>query len=43
MIKPERYVTDIVPVEGMQKAFERLTSRTDPVLKIVMKPDAQVD
>ena len=43
MIKPERYVTDIVPVEGMQHAFERLTSRTDPVLKIVMKPDAKAE
>ena len=40
MIDPKRYVTDVVPIEDMQHAFERLTSRTDPVLKIVMKPDA---
>lgn len=40
MIHPERYVTDIVSLEGMQHAFERLTSKTDPVLKMVMKPQA---
>ena len=40
MIDPKRYVTDVVPIEDMQHAFERLTSRSDPVLKIVMKPDA---
>lgn len=43
MIKPERYVTDVVPIAGMLHAFERLTSRTDPVLKIVMKPDAKAE
>lgn len=40
MIDPTRYVTDVVPLEGLQHAFERLVSKTDPVLKIVMKPAA---
>lgn len=38
MIDPDRYITDIVGLEGLQHAFERLTSKTDPVVKIVMKP-----
>ncbi len=37
-IDPDRYVTDVVPLEDLQHAFERLTSKTDPVLKIVVKP-----
>lgn len=41
MISPQRYVTDVVDIDGMQHAFERLTSRSDPVLKIVLKPRAQ--
>ncbi|WP_314724573.1 zinc-dependent alcohol dehydrogenase [Enterocloster bolteae] len=38
MIDPEKYVTDVLPLEQLQHAFERLTSKTDPVLKIVVKP-----
>ena len=38
MIDPEKYVTDIMPLDELQHAFERLTSKTDPVLKIVIKP-----
>lgn len=39
MIDPEKYVTDVLPLEQLQQhAFERLTSKTDPVLKIVVKP-----
>lgn len=38
MIDPEKYVTDVLPLEQLQHAFERLTSKTDPVLKIVIKP-----
>lgn len=37
MIDPERYVTDIMPLSELQHAFERLTSKTDPVVKIVIK------
>ncbi len=37
-IDPEKYVTDVVPLEGLQQAFERLISKTDPVLKVVVKP-----
>lgn len=38
MIDPEKYVTDVLPLDQLQHAFERLTSKTDPVLKIVIKP-----
>ena len=38
MIDPEKYVTDVLPLEQLQRVFERLTSKTDPVLKIVIKP-----
>ena len=38
MIDPEKYVTDVMPLSELQHAFERLTSKTDPVLKIVIKP-----
>lgn len=38
LIDPEKYVTDVLPLEQLQHAFERLTSKTDPVLKIVVKP-----
>lgn len=37
-IDPEKYVTDIMSLDELQHAFERLTSKTDPVLKIVIKP-----
>ena len=38
-IDPERYVTDVVPLNGLQRAFERLVDPKDPALKIVMRPD----
>lgn len=38
MIDVEKYVTDIMSLEQLQHAFERLTSNTDPVLKMVIKP-----
>lgn len=38
MIDPEKYVTDVLPLDQLQHAFERLTSKTDPVLKIVIRP-----
>lgn len=38
VIDPEIYVTDIVPLEELQRTFERLTSPEDPILKAVVKP-----
>lgn len=38
MIDPEKYVTDILPLDELQHAFERLTSETDPASKIVIRP-----
>lgn len=37
-IDPERYVTDLLPLDKLQTAFERLTTPTDPILKAVVKP-----
>lgn len=38
MIDVDKYVTDIMKLDELQQAFERLTSKTDPVVKIVVKP-----
>lgn len=38
IIDPEQYVTDIVSLEELQSTFERLISKTDPILKAVVKP-----
>ena len=38
MIEPEKYVTDILPLDELQNAFERQISETDPLLKTVIKP-----
>ena len=38
LIDPERYVTDIIPLESLQSTFERLISSHDPILKAVVKP-----
>lgn len=38
MINPERYVTDILPLDQLQHAFERQTTPDDPCLKFVIKP-----
>lgn len=37
-VDPEKYVTDILPLDQLQHAFERLTSENDPVVKIVIRP-----
>lgn len=38
MIDPEKYVTDVLPLDQLQTAFERLTSPSDPVVKLVIRP-----
>ena len=38
MIDAESYVTDILPLDNLQLAFERLTTENDPILKAVIKP-----
>lgn len=38
MIDAESYVTDILPLDDLQLAFERLTTENDPILKAVIKP-----
>ena len=38
IINPENYVTDILPLDELQKAMERLTDPNDPALKMVVKP-----
>ena len=38
MIHPEKYVTDILPLEELQHAFERQIDPRDPMLKTVIKP-----
>lgn len=38
MIDVDKYVTDVMKLDDLQQAFERLTSSTDPVVKIVVKP-----
>ncbi len=38
MIDADKYVTDVMKLDDLQQAFERLTSKTDPVVKIVVRP-----
>lgn len=38
MLDADKYVTDVMKLDDLQNAFERLTSKTDPVVKIVVKP-----
>ena len=38
IISPENYVTDILPLDKLQTAFERLIDENDPALKMVVKP-----
>ncbi len=38
MLDADKYVTDVMKLDDLQYAFERLTSKTDPVAKIVVKP-----
>ncbi len=37
-IDVSKYIDDIVNLEGVQKAFERLTSGSDDAIKIIIKP-----
>ena len=37
-IDTEKYATDVMSLEQLQHAFERLTSDTDPALKVVIQP-----
>ena len=34
-----KFVDDIVPLEGVQKAYERLTSGNDSAVKIIVDPN----
>ena len=38
MLDADKYVTDVMKLDDLQHAFERLTSKTDLVVKIVVKP-----
>lgn len=38
MLDADKYVTDVMKLDDLQHAFERLTSKTDPAVKIVVKP-----
>ena len=38
MIDPEKYVTEVLPLEGLQHAFERQIDPNDPMVKLVVKP-----
>ncbi len=38
MIAPEKYVTEVLPLEGLQHAFERQIDPNDPMVKFVVKP-----
>ncbi len=38
IVDPERYVTDILPLDRLQEAFERQISPSEHVLKTVIKP-----
>lgn len=40
MVDTERYITDVMPLDQLQHAFERLNSESDPVLKVVITPNA---
>lgn len=38
LINPEEFVTDIIPLEDLQRTFERLITENDTILKAVVKP-----
>ena len=38
MIDPEKYVTEVLPLEGLQHALERQIDPNDPMVKFVVKP-----
>lgn len=37
-IDPEKYVTEVLPLDGLQHALERQIDPNDPMVKIVIKP-----
>ena len=37
MMEPEKYVTEVLPLEKLQEAFVRQTTPDDPVVKIVIQ------
>ena len=37
MIEPEKYVTDILPLDDLQQAMQRQIDPNDPLLKTVIK------
>ena len=37
-IDPEKYVTEVLPLDGLQHALERQIDHNDPMVKIVIKP-----
>ena len=38
MIDPAKYVTEVISLEGLQKALERQIDPNDPMVKFVVKP-----
>lgn len=38
MIDPVKYVTEVLPLEGLQQALERQTDPQDPMVKFVIRP-----
>lgn len=38
MIDADKYISDVMKLDDLQHAFERLTSETDSAVKIVVKP-----
>ncbi len=38
MIDPEKYVTEVLPLEGLQQALERQIDPNDPMVKFVIRP-----
>lgn len=38
MIEPEKYVTEVLPLDELQHAFERQVDPNDPMVKFVIKP-----
>lgn len=38
MMEPEKYVTEVLPLDQLQQAFELQIDPNDPIVKIVVKP-----
>ncbi len=41
LIDPEKYVTEVLPLEGLQHALERQIAPEDPMVKFVVKPNGR--